>query len=276
MGGLNTEVGDDTTDVLLEAANFEPIGILRTSERLGLRTDSSNRWEKGVDPHLAEPAARLASEMIVELAGWTLDRRRRRARRAPRPAGRAPAARARGRPDRRDTAPARQREILERLGFGVADDWQVTVPTWRARDVTREIDLVEEIARFELERVPFTMPQRRELFGRLTREQRLRREVEEVLLGCGLSETYTPSLVRPDASPDGCAAGPADRRARRPAHQPAAEPRRGRAPEPRRRRGRGRAVRDREGLPARRRAASRTSAGGSPGSCPAGSSARRA
>ena len=79
------------------------------------------------------------------------------------------------------------------------------MPTWRARDVTREIDLIEEIARFELDRVPFTLPERRELFGRLTREQRLRREVEEVLLGCGLSETYTPSLVRADASPQGLA-----------------------------------------------------------------------
>jgi phenylalanyl-tRNA synthetase beta chain len=113
------------------------------------------------------------------------------------------------RPERADamngvvTPPDRQREILARLGFAVADDWQVIVPSWRSRDVTREIDLVEEIARFELDRVPFTMPARRELFGRFSREQRLRREVEDVLLGCGLSETYTPSLVRAEMSPDG-------------------------------------------------------------------------
>ncbi len=55
--------------MLLEAANFEPIGVLRTSERLGLRTEGSNRWEKGVDPHLAEPAAILASRLLVDLAG---------------------------------------------------------------------------------------------------------------------------------------------------------------------------------------------------------------
>src|SRR5262249_44354002 len=54
MGGLESEVSEHTTEVLLEAANFEPIGILKTSERLGLRTEGSNRWEKGVDPHLAE------------------------------------------------------------------------------------------------------------------------------------------------------------------------------------------------------------------------------
>ncbi|HWQ02080.1 MAG TPA: phenylalanine--tRNA ligase subunit beta, partial [Gaiellaceae bacterium] len=203
MGGLDTEVGDTTTEVLLEAANFEPVGILRTSERLGLRTDGSNRWEKGVDPHLAEPAARLATELIVELSGadWTGAADVRAELPAP------PSLTFR--PERSDaligveTQPERQREILERLGFDVSKKWKVDVPTWRARDVTREVDLVEEVARFELDRVPFTLPVRSEMFGTLTRDQRLRREVEDVLLGCGLSETYTPSLVSPGASPGG-------------------------------------------------------------------------
>ena len=69
MGGEETEIGDGTTDVLLEAANFEPTGLYRTSERLRLRTEGSNRWEKGVDPHLAEQAAKLATELIVSTAG---------------------------------------------------------------------------------------------------------------------------------------------------------------------------------------------------------------
>src|SRR2546421_3564676 len=69
MGGAQTEVTPETTSILLEAANFEPVTILRTSERLGLRTDGSNRWEKGVDPYLAEHAARLATQLIVETAG---------------------------------------------------------------------------------------------------------------------------------------------------------------------------------------------------------------
>ena len=72
MGGLDSEVVEETTEVLLEAANFEPIGVLRTSERLGLRTEGSNRWEKGVDPYLAEPAAVLASRLLVDLAGAEL------------------------------------------------------------------------------------------------------------------------------------------------------------------------------------------------------------
>ncbi len=83
MGGETSEVTDETTDVLLEAANFEPIGILRTSERLGLRTEGSNRWEKGVDPYAAEPAAILASRLHRRRRGRRADGKRRRARRAP-------------------------------------------------------------------------------------------------------------------------------------------------------------------------------------------------
>src|SRR2546421_3097882 len=69
MGGEETEIGEDTTEILLEAANFEPYTIFRTAERLRLRTEGSNRWEKGVDPYLAEQAAKLATQLIVEHAG---------------------------------------------------------------------------------------------------------------------------------------------------------------------------------------------------------------
>ena len=67
MGGEETEVTDTTEDILLEAANFEPVGIMRSSERLALRTEGSNRWEKGVDPYLAEQAAIYATELLVDL-----------------------------------------------------------------------------------------------------------------------------------------------------------------------------------------------------------------
>ena len=72
MGGLESEVEAQTNEILLEAANFEPIGVLRTSERLALRTEGSNKWEKGVDPYAAEPAAVLASRLLVDLAGAEL------------------------------------------------------------------------------------------------------------------------------------------------------------------------------------------------------------
>ncbi|TMK77905.1 MAG: phenylalanine--tRNA ligase subunit beta [Actinobacteria bacterium] len=200
MGSLESEVGEETSELLLEAANFEPIGILRTSERLGLRSEASTRWEKGIDPYLAEPAARLASELFVELAGarWTGETDVHGD--LPEPAV------VSLRPERTDevlgleTPPETQRELLERLGFDVSDA-EVSVPTWRARDVTREIDLVEEIGRPRLDEVPFTLPARREMFGQLSMEQRLRRLVEDVMLGCGLYEAYTPSLVAEDPSP---------------------------------------------------------------------------
>src|SRR5262249_5306697 len=69
LGGEETEIAETTADVLLEAANFEPVGIFNSSERQRLRTDGSNRWEKGVDPYLAEQAAKLATELIVDTAG---------------------------------------------------------------------------------------------------------------------------------------------------------------------------------------------------------------
>ncbi len=77
----------------------------------------------------------------------------------------------------------------------------MTVPTWRSRDVTREVDVIEEIARFRLEDVPFTLPERRAMFGTLSRDQQLRRRVEEALAGLGFAETYTPSLRPDDQTP---------------------------------------------------------------------------
>ena len=202
MGGQESEVTEQTSEVLLEAANFEPIGILQTSERLGLRTEGSNRWEKGVDPYSAEPAAVLATRLIVDLAGAELTGA------ADVHSGLPQRAAIRLRPERTDrivglrVEPEEQRAILERLGFEVDDEWNVTVPTWRARDVTREIDLVEEVARTVLDRVPHTMPLRRLVAGHLSEEQRLRRLVEDVLVGAGFSEAYTWSLVAADSHPD--------------------------------------------------------------------------
>ena len=202
MGGEDSEVTHETTDVLLEAANFEPIGILKTSERLGLRSEASGRWEKGVDPHLAEQAASLCSEIFAATSGarWVGD------------------ADVKGdlptpstitlRPERTsallglEVEAGEQHAILTGLGFEASDDLQVTVPTWRMRDVTREVDLIEEVGRMKLDEVPFSLPERREMYGRLKPEQRKRRLVEDVLAGLGFSEVYTPSLVADDPRPD--------------------------------------------------------------------------
>ena len=201
MGGEETEIGDGTSDVLLEAANFEPTGLYRTSERLRLRTEGSNRWEKGVDPYLAEQAATLATQLIVETAGaqWVghVDVK----------GGLPERPVISYRPERADevigieTPADDQKRWLERLEFETRDG-EVVAPTWRARDITREIDVVEEVARERLEEVPFTLPTRSEMFGAFTPMQRLRRRVEDVLSGLGLAETYTPTLRPDDPDPN--------------------------------------------------------------------------
>jgi phenylalanyl-tRNA synthetase beta chain len=201
MGGEDSEVTEDTTEVLLEAANFEPIGIQKSSERLGLRSEASGRWEKGIDPYVAEDAARLCSRLFAELAGarWV---------------GQTDVHGELPQPPTITLRPTRtsallglevpedeQRRILESLRFEVGAERKVTVPAWRARDVTREVDLIEEVGRMKLDEVPLTLPARRELHGRLSPEQRNRRLVEDVLVGLGFSEAYTPSLVAEDPDP---------------------------------------------------------------------------
>ena len=202
MGGENTEVSERTTSVVLETANFEPLTVLRSGERHHMRSEAQTRWEKGVDPEGARLAAVYASQLLVELAGarFTGENEVRGDLTPPAPIAYSPAY--------ADAslgltiAEEEQRERLGRLGFAVAADWTVTPPTWRARDVRREIDVVEEVARFRLEDVPATLPVRQAMFGRLTHAQRLRRQVEDVLVGAGLYEAYTYSLQGSDPDPD--------------------------------------------------------------------------
>jgi phenylalanyl-tRNA synthetase beta chain len=201
MGGGFTEVSGETKHVLLEAANFEPLTVLRSGERHHMRTESQTRWEKGVDPEQAANAATYASQLIVELTGgrWA-GAGEVRAELLPPPV-------IAFRPGYSnavlglEVGEDEQRHRLERLGFDVAEDWTVSTPSWRARDVQREIDVVEEVARFRLEDVPTTLPVRQEMFGRLKHAQRLRRQIEDVLVGAGLYEAYTYSLQATDPDP---------------------------------------------------------------------------
>jgi phenylalanyl-tRNA synthetase beta chain len=205
MGGENTEVSAATTSVVLETANFEPLTVIRSGERHRMRSESQTRWEKGVDPEAAALSATYASQLLAELAGarWTGETELR--------ADPAPPVVIAYRPQyANDTvgleiAEDEQRERLARLGFQVTDDWQVTVPTWRARDVRRDIDVVEEVGRFRLEDVPATLPRRQAMYGRLTHEQRLRRLVADVLVGAGMYEAYTYSLQHDDPDPNALA-----------------------------------------------------------------------
>ena len=173
MGGAETEIGEGTTNVLLEAANFEPATIFRTAERLRMTTEGQNRWVKGVDPHLAEPAANLATAAPARAHAARVGRPQRRARRAARAAG-----------DR-----VRARRSADAL-IGVA-----TPPTTSARClgaarlrastttvIVADLARARRDARGRPHRGGRALPARRravdaadarELFGRLTREQRL-------------------------------------------------------------------------------------------------------
>ena len=143
---------------------------------------------------MAGHAATYATQLIVELAGarWTGAEDVQ--------AGMPEPATIRLRPQRAsgliglEVAAEEQAEILGRLGF-VKKRGGFQVPTWRARDVRREVDLIEEVARFKLPEIPFTLPSRDAMFGRLTRPQRLRRRVEDALVGAGYAEAYTPTFV---------------------------------------------------------------------------------
>jgi phenylalanyl-tRNA synthetase beta chain len=176
--------------------------VIRSGERHRLRSEASTRWEKGVDPEGAGLAARYASQLLAELTGARFTGETEVRGQVPPPPAIA------YRPGYADeavglaTPEGEQRERLERLGFEIASDWTVRVPSWRARDVRRDVDVVEEVARFRLEEVPATLPRRQAMFGRLTHEQRLRRLVADVLVGAGLYEAYTYSLQHDDPDPN--------------------------------------------------------------------------
>ncbi|MDX6564059.1 MAG: phenylalanyl-tRNA synthetase beta chain, partial [Gaiellales bacterium] len=201
MGGAESEIDESTDTIVLEAANFTRAQILKTSQKLGLRTDGSNRWEKGVHPTIAPIASRAAARLIAEICGGRM---------TPRPldvsADLPPRAQLRVRMDRvaqitaLEVSLARAVEILDRLGFdpragqGTID---VRVPAPRFVDVTREIDVIEEIARiYGLERVPSLLSVGSG--GGLTPAQRVRRTVADACFGAGLTEAQTLSYVPAD------------------------------------------------------------------------------
>ena len=199
MGGARSEVADDTTRVLLEVASWHAPTIHRTSTRLGLRSEASARFEKGLSTQQAREAQALGTKLMLELTGaklvpGTID--------VGGPPDAAPPIRLR--PERVErllglAIPAERCEaILRSLGFGVGAGLEVSVPHWRWMDVTREADLVEEVARIEgLDKLPATLPSRRGASGRLTPAQRARRRAEDVLVGRGVFEVVGWSFTEP-------------------------------------------------------------------------------
>jgi phenylalanyl-tRNA synthetase beta chain len=203
MGGQVSEVSERTTRVLLEVANWNGTNILRTSRLLGLRSEASSRFEKQLHPELCLRAQRIASRLLVELCGARLVPGTIDVAGAPPPQQRIRlrATRVRGLLGM-EISQADQAAYLERLGFGVeaeGEDLEVTVPPDRHYDVTREIDLIEEVARVHGidEHLPTTLPAVAGRLGGLSREQRLRRRAEDVLRDLGFDQVVGWSFTDP-------------------------------------------------------------------------------
>jgi phenylalanyl-tRNA synthetase beta chain len=199
MGGLDSEVTDSTTDILLEGANFAGPSIMRTSGSLGLRSEASTRYEKGLDPRLIPLALDMACQLLAEVCGGTVSIGTIDVR-GPLPPEKVVKLRL-GRIEHilGAAVPGVQvLDILTRLGCKVAegnDEFLVTVPSFRA-DLGREIDLIEEIARIRgLDRIPSTLPARRAGRGGLDSPQACVRHIEDLLAGAGLVQVITFSFA---------------------------------------------------------------------------------
>ena len=209
MGGEDTGVQDDTTDVLLEIAYFDPAGTGVTGRKLGLATDARTRFERGVDPEFLEDGLDLLTGLIVELAGGTASEMVR--------AG-SPPSEAKvvvfdtGLTKRLggvDVAEDEQRSILESLGFEVADPgsspgqaWQVTCPL-RRHDIEGPADLVEEVVRiYGLDKVESVALPRVDGVARPTAspQQLLERKLRRAAAGSGLDEAITWSFLPDDVA----------------------------------------------------------------------------
>lgn len=199
MGGANSEVHEGTTTVVLESAYFTGSFIRQTSKRLGLRSDASARFEKGVDPNRVEAAAERAAQLLAELAGGTvlagsvvvdeLDKSAKKVVVSP------------------DFINERlgmkisfdeMQHILTRLKFPfeVANGlFYIDAPT-RRQDIVIPEDIVEEIARmYGYDRIPMTLPEGAHQAGGLTPYQAKRRLVRQTLEGAGLYQAVTYSLT---------------------------------------------------------------------------------
>ncbi len=202
MGGLETEVTDKTTNILLESAYFNPAGIRRASKMLGLRSDASARFEGGVDPAGCRRSADRAAQLLQQISGvqvleGAVDN-------YPTPAD---SKMIRLRPERvnfllgTETPGKEIADILTRLQFDVKNSGSelfVGVPSWRG-DVSMETDLIEEVARLHgYDKIPETLQKTVTTLGKRTTNQLFRENVKDILAGCGLSEAITYSFFNPE------------------------------------------------------------------------------
>lgn len=202
MGGLETEVTDQTVDILLESAHFNPISVRRTRNKLGMSTEASYRFERWVDPSGPVRAANRAAQLMSEVAGGSVlpgvidiyPKEIKPVKLSLRPSFVN---------ERLGTnIPSKDmNEMLRSLEFAVTgeDPIECSVPTTR-NDILRETDLVEEVARlFGYDNIPTTIPSGVSRQAGEGARKRLERRARELMMRCGLQEVWTFSLTRPAA-----------------------------------------------------------------------------
>lgn len=205
MGGLNSEIENTTTSILLESAFFKPAAIRKTSKRLGLHTESSHRFERGIDIDNVTRALDRAASLIVELAGGVtaqgcIDVY----------PGKSDRDAIMFRPEKANELIGIDMErdaivdILTRLECRVsncADGSVAVIPPYYRIDIEREIDLIEEIARLNgYDKIPATMPIARVVSDRPTRHQEIEKRVRDLLVNNGMTEIINFSFTSPDAA----------------------------------------------------------------------------
>ena len=199
MGGLNSEIVADTADVVFESACFDGTCIRKGALALGMRTEASAKFEKGLDPMNTLPAVNRACELVELLgAGEVVDGVIDILNHVPQPT------RLKLEPDKINALLGTAVDgdemvrILKKLDFAV-DGGQVTVPSWRG-DVERMADLAEEVARFHgYNNIPSTLMRGQAAQGGYSAEQKVENRLGEVCRACGYSEIITYSFISPSA-----------------------------------------------------------------------------
>lgn len=198
MGGANSEIEDTTVTVVFESANFSGACVRRTSRKLGLRTESSSRFEKGLDANNTIPALERACELVEEFNAGEVVKGMIDVDNSSKP------------PVRllldsgwintflgTDIKKETMTEILNRLDFVVGEDDIIVVPSFRS-DVEHNADIAEEVARiYGYNNIPSTLSKGKISQGMLSKKQKFIESVNNVLLSCGLSEITTYSFISP-------------------------------------------------------------------------------
>jgi phenylalanyl-tRNA synthetase beta chain len=198
MGGKATEVTDGTKRILLECASFAPGAIRATAKRLGLPSEASRRFERGVDQNVVPSAFDAAARRLIAGGAKLVAAHDEEARPAEPLQLTLRASRTRALSGLDDLPATRQAELLSSIGIAAViegDTLRCTIPTSRP-DLTREVDLIEEVLRLEgFDRVPTTVPPLRSAPPEL--KHRLADRARDLLVGLGLDEAVTYAFVAP-------------------------------------------------------------------------------